>query len=237
MNKTTIHVSLALILGTCAMSTHAATVYTGDRLTIDSGIYTYDTYGNISNVSSGSWFGCDCNGNSSISGVEKTALHQGTEGFIIGVIQPTGTPTHPGPPTASDWNRITAPYIWYGNTAQEYTTSPITGSTETGLDFSGFNWPWNGIEDIPFGTGAWGAGFSDGIANFVWDGIYGHAYTLDYRLTVAPGDPSGFGGVRFAYHFEGTVEAVPIPAAAWLLGSGLLALVGAAQRKKITGQN
>ncbi len=169
--------------------------------------------------------------------MKRLALHQGTEGFIIGVIQGTGTPTHSGAPYATDWNRITAPYSFYSNTAQEYTTSPITGSTESGLDFSGFNWPWNGVEDIDFGTGAWGAGFNDGIANFTWDGIYGHSYTLDYHLTVPAGDPSGIGGVQFAYHFEGTVfegtvPAVPLPAATWLLGSGLLGLIGVANRQK-----
>lgn len=233
MKQPSLQLALIAILGLSTLTAQAATLNTGDQLTINSGIYSYDAYGYTSNVISGSYFGCECNGNGIISGTEKTALHQGTEGFIIGVVQGTGTPTHYGDPLATDWNRITAPYSWYGATAQEYTTSPITGSTETGLDFSGFNWPWNGVEDIDFGTGAWGAGYTNGIANFVWDGVYGHGYTLDYHLTVANGDPSGFGGVKFAYHFEGTVNAVPVPAAAWLFGSGLIGLAGIAQRRKV----
>ena len=32
--------------------------------------------------------------------------------------------------------------------------------------------------------------------------------------------------------FQGTVSAVPVPAAVWLFGSGLLGLVGVARRKK-----
>lgn len=232
MKQAPLQFALIAVLGLSTLTVQSATLNTGDQLTINSGIYSYDTYGDPTNVVSGSWFGCDCNGNNQITGVEKTALHQGTEGFIIGVVQGTGTPTHSGAPLSTDWNRITAPYLWYSATAQEYTTSPITGSTETGLDFSGFNWPWNGVEDINFGTGAWGAGYTDGIANFVWDGVYGHAYTLDYRLTVPAGDPSGISGVQFEYHFEGTVNAVPVPTAAWLFGSGLIGLAGVAQRRK-----
>lgn len=214
-----------------AISLQAAVVKTGDQLTIHSGFTTSSSYGGTF-VTAGSYFGCDCNGNGTILPNERTVLKQGTEGFIIGVIQGTGSPTHSGAPNETDWNRITAPYSWYGSTAQEYTTSPITGSTEAGLDFSGFNWPWNGIEDIPFGTGAWGEGFTNGIANFVWDGVYGHAYTLDYRTTIEQGSPTGIGGVQFEYHFEGTVvSAVPVPAAVWLFGSGLLGLIGFARRQ------
>ena len=231
MNKSTTQLSLTVVSVLFSVSSYAASLNTGDRLTITSGVTGYNSTGSTIGVISGSWFGCDCNNNSIITQNETLALQQGTEGFIIGVVQGTGTPTHTGMPYATDWNRITAPYAFFGNTAQEYTTTPITGSTETGLDFSGLNWPWNGIENIDFGTGAWGAGYTNGIANFTWDGIYGHSYTIDYHLAIAPGDPSGLGGVKFAYHFEGTVEAVPVPAAVWLFGSGLVGLVGVAKRK------
>jgi hypothetical protein len=33
---------------------------------------------------------------------------------------------------------------------------------------------------------------------------------------------------------EGSVSTVPVPAAAWLFGSGLLGLVGVARRKKVS---
>lgn len=221
---------LTTVISVSSLTTHAATVFTGDRLSIDSGITGTTTNGDPILIG-GSYFGCDCDGSGTITDSERVALHQGTEGFIIGVIQGTGTPTHSGPPLPTDWNRITQPYGWLGNTAQEYTTSPITGSTENGLDFSGLNWPWNGIEDISFGTGAWGAGFTDGIANFVWDGIYGHSYTLDYRTTIEAGSPTNLGGVQFEYHFEGIVSAVPLPASVWLFGAGMVSLAGLGRRK------
>lgn len=223
MKQCSIQFGLTVAIGFSVVTAQAAVVNTGDQLTINSGIY------NGGDVATGSWFAADTDGDNVISGFEKTALHQGTEGIIIGVTQGAGTPTHSGAPLPTDWNRITAPYSWFSNTGQEYTTSPITGSTETGLDFSGFNWLWNGTEDLSFGTGAWGVGYTDGIANFVWDGIYGHSYTLDYRTTVEEG---GFIGVQFAYHFEGVVNPVPLPAAMWLFGSGLIGLVGLARRKK-----
>jgi len=40
-----------------------------------------------------------------------------------------------------------------------------------------------------------------------------------------------FAGDNITFAFEGTVSAVPIPAAVWLFGSGLIGLVGLARRK------
>lgn len=74
--------------------------------------------------------------------------------------------------------------------------------------------------------------FTNGNAQFVWDSIYSHAYILNYGATVPPGDPSGTGGFRYFLHLEGTVQAVPVPAAAWLFGSGLLGLLGLGRRRR-----
>lgn len=233
MKPSALQIALALTLGVCAVGAQAAVVGTGDRLTINTGIATYDQNGYLTNVTSGSWYGCDCNANGIISGTEKTPMSQGTEGIIIGVTQAEGSPTHIGAPYPTDWNRIDAPYSFFGNTGEHFTVSAITGSTTSGLNFSGWRWDWyDGAYPINMGDGAWGAGFTNGIGNFVWDGVYGHSYTLDYHATIPAGDPSGIGGVSFAYHFEGTVQAVPIPSAAWLFGSGLLGLLGMRRRRK-----
>ena len=231
MNQFTTQISLAAVSVIFSMSSYAAALNTGNRLTINSGVYAYNNSGYTTGVSSGSWFGYDLYGNGTITGNHQVALQQGAEGFIIGVTQAIGTPTHTGAPTATDWNSITAPYAFFGNTGQEYTTSPITGSTEAGLDFSGFNWAWAGLDNNNLGSGAWGAGYTNGVANFVWDGIYGHSYTLDYHATLPISNASGFGNIGFAYHFEGTVEAVPVPAAFWLFGSGLLGLLSVVRKK------
>ena len=41
-----------------------------------------------------------------------------------------------------------------------------------------------------------------------------------------------FAGDNITFAFEGTVSAVPVPAAVWLFGSGLIGLIGVARRKK-----
>lgn len=92
---------------------------------------------------------------------------------------------------------------------------------------------WNGIPAIDLGGGAWEAGYRDGIANLAWSGVYDTAYTLDYHATIPLGDPSGLGGVGYALHLEGIVpEPIPVPAAVWLLSSGLTGLAGMIRRRE-----
>jgi len=103
----------------------------------------------------------------------------------------------------------------------------VTGSTAAGLDLSGWCVVWNGATPTNVGSAAWGAGFSNGVGNFVWDGVYGHGYTLDYHATVVGDDFSL--GVPYALHLEGPVQAVP-EASAWGMMLAGLGLVGFAAR-------
>ena len=137
------------------------------------------------------------------------------------------------------------------------------GAGNVTLDFSGWNVSWNGIPFINMGGGTADCGTtSDGICTgtntqvdppVTFDvggtqdygtGIAsvtclntcaaGETYTLDYQAVVPFGDPSGFGGVNYQLHLEGVIgSAVPVPAAVWLFGSGLLGLVGVARRRKV----
>jgi len=230
MNNTTIAAALALALGCAAHVSHAATLPWGTALTITSGVPSYDSNGSLVTVSSGSWFGMDINGDNQLASSERLAdLSQGMTGFIIGMPTPPGA-SHPGPPAPGDTNYIDAPYSLFGNTASEYTTIGITGGITTGLDMSGWVWRYAGI-DFNMGSGAWGSGFSNGIGKFVWDGVQGHAYTLDYRSRIPVGDPSLFGGVGMAWHFEGVV-AIP-EASIWGMMLAGLGLVGVARRREL----
>jgi len=219
-----------------AMSASAAVVNTGDVLSINAGVPAFDGSGTYTGISSGSYFGMDTNGNGKISGTEKTALSQGTTGLVIGVTTTAGA-SHPGAPTAGDTNAITAPWSFFGSTGSDYVTTAVTGSTTSGLDMSGWTVTWNGIPAIPMGAGAWGVGFSEGVGNFVWNGVYGSTYTLDYHGTVPANDPSGFQFVSYALHLEGTVTAAPVPEAStygmMLAGLGLVGFMASRRRKSI----
>ena len=130
---------LSLALGASALSldTHAATLVNGDVLTINAGTLIYDANGDPAGVSSGSWLGCDCNGDGKIQPVEMwPPLAQGTTGIVIGVATLPGA-SHSGFPLPGDSNAIDAPYMFFGNTGSDFTARGITGSTTTGLDMSG----------------------------------------------------------------------------------------------------
>lgn len=230
IKKTAIAVAFGAVFGVTTMTAHAATVSNGDQLTIMNGVQQVDANNNPVNVTVGSWFAMDLSGDSKIQGTEKTPITMGSQGIIIGANQTPGQ--------IDTWTFNAA-------TGMDHTpTVAITGSTETGLNMSGWTVNWNG-GDIPMPSGAWNPGNcatvgvscanANGIGTFTWNGLDGGSYVLDYAATVPP--PSGFAGTKYYLHLVGTVQLaptapIPVPAAVWLLGSGLLGLVGVARRKK-----
>ena len=206
-----------------ATAVFSATLAAGDRLNIEQGVW--EEY-NYAYVQSGSYFGLDTSGNGKISGSEQNPIGPGYSGGLVIGLTTTPGASHTGSPTAGDGNAITAPWYFFGNTGSDYLVTPVTGSTEAGLNFSGWRSTWKGDTTFDWSGGAWGAGFADGIANFTWDGVYGHSYTLRYHATVPSGDPSGFGNVRYELFLTGTVKAVP-EAETWALMLAGLGLVGA----------
>lgn len=132
--------------------------------------------------------------------------------------------------TVTEVPGIDEPWNFFGNTGMHFTTSPITEVAPGELDFSGWRVTWNGIPAINMGTGA-NATITCSTASC----SDSSTFTLDYAATVPAGDASGFGGVAYAFHATGHVQGaptIPVPAAAWLFGSGLIGLVGVARRRK-----
>ena len=256
--KTLLAVAIGLALGVDALPAHASVLYNGDTLSITQGVATYTASGAVGNLSTGSWFAMDINNDGIIQNNEKTVITPGSEGgIVIGQLQNSGPTTGFSATSGTVTQQLSGPgqidtWSFFGYQGNDYTHvngggTPITGSTTNGLNLSGWAMYWNGMPDIPMGSGAWTPGncsalgctgytFSNGVAQFVWDGVYGDSYTLNYAATVsgATGAATGFNGVKYFLHLTGIVGPfpVPLPAAMWLFGSGLLGLTGIAFRKK-----
>lgn len=159
-------------------------------------------------VLSGSYFAMDTNGDSTFQKSERTPIIQNA-GVSINKAQ-SASGTHSGAPDGSESPGLDQPWNFFGNTGLHQTTSPVlinsSTATTTTLDFSGWNVAWNGIDSIPMGNGP-----SNGEATIscTVDCADGDTYTLDYFATVPLNDPSGFGGVPYNLHLEGTVFVPP----------------------------
>lgn len=105
--------------------------------------------------------------------------------------------------------------------------SSCVGNTCTlSVDLSAWEVMWNGSAfeqgPRPLNTGPFVA------ATGTYD-LLTHAYSLSWASQINGGP---FNGVTGYWHLEGTM--VPVPAAIWLLASGLLGLVGLARRKRLS---
>ena len=103
-------------------------------------------------------------------------------------------------------------YMFYQNMGGSFNDDKTGTQTVDGVELTGVqSFYWSGTAYAPNPINAWAFDFSDGV-QFNGDKI----------------DPGGHGWAVRA----GDVSAVPVPAAVWLFGSGLLGLVGMARRKK-----
>ena len=245
IKKTTLCSAMAVAMGSASMGA-LADLTTSAVLEFDDGVINC-VYGGtppsgctagITDVTTGSFFSMDANGSGSVETSEKVPITM-KNGVHIGTIQ-SATGSHSGAPTGGEGGNIDNGWEFFTNTGLHQTTSPITASgsgTTMSLDFSGWNVTWNGIPSIPMGGDAANFSGDTGIATIVCSQASCSAsstFTLDYNAHVPLGDASGFGGVPYALHMTGHVgtSAIPVPAAVWLFGSGLLGLVGVARRKK-----
>ncbi len=236
MNKKLIATAILAAIGTSGVVTTAsAALATGATMNFDAGVAS--AYGK---VTSGSYFGMDTNGDGQIKAAERTAIAQ-NDGLIIGTIQ-DASGSHSLGVDGTESPGIDAAWEFFGNTGMQYSLNPTNilsddGAGNVTVDFSGWGVTWNGITRIDMSSGAWGAN-ADGeaIVTCGVDCAENDTYTLSYTARVPAGDPSGFGNVAFELFLTGTVgaavSAVPVPAAVWLFGSGLLGLAGVARRRK-----
>ena len=229
MKSTMTKVAAVAILAVSANAAQAVALNNGDVLTITSGTTSSASFGGF-----GSFFGMDTNSNEKIFGSEATAIIGGT-GYTIGATTPDAS--------------TSAIDSWYFNSGygENYVKgTPITGSTEAGLNMTGLTVFWGGL-DIPMGYSAWQVNptnpttnnimeytgpYTSSTAVFQWSGIYGDTYTLDYTATVPLLAP--FGGTQYYLHLEGTVmQAVPEASTYGMMLAGL-GLVGFAARRRKT---
>lgn len=209
MKKTVLALAVAAVAGFAA-SANAAPISTGGVFTMRSG-GGFDTSAGIG--------GGLVNVDPSIAGfVDQTA---GTWGVA------STTPFFGNVWTASNGQLVSAPGTYNLNTATDALTS--VGSCTVAND-----------GNICFNVGA---GQIAGTIDFAWSVSSGirvvNVWNINGNgsLTAAavPGMENGpFPGFNAAFDLTAPnlVTAVPVPAAVWLFGSGLLGLVGIARRKK-----
>lgn len=83
-------------------------------------------------------------------------------------------------------------------------------------------------------TGAFGSGITKTGSVLVDNGSGGWTGTLIASSNIGDAWGSSFSGIQYTEEMNITLTAspIPVPAAAWLFGSGLLGLVGVARRRK-----
>ena len=163
-----------------------------------------------------------------VFGLGQTPI-TGINGIILGTTQPYDF---------SSSANVIDQFSFLAATGMHFTTAPTSVLSTSGnnatIDFSGWEWTFNnGLTIFDLGSGAWGSN-PEGIANIVCgiDCGNGDSFTLAYTATVPDNEPNGYAGYLYELHLTGTVSSVPVPAAIWLLGSGLLGLSAVARLRK-----
>ena len=223
--KSTLSTAIGLVLGSTALNA-SASLTTSATLNF--------TLGQVMDVGSGqtdivgSYFSMDQQGNYVVEPFEKTPISS-FNGIHIGIVQ-SARGSHIGSIDGSENPNIDNPWEFKANVGMHQTTSPITVNGGSGdnltLDMSGWNVTWANIASIPM-IQQGDADISCTIGSSCSDSS---SYTLDAAFHVVG---AGFTTVPYTLHLEGQVSSVPVPAAAWLFGSGMLGLIGISRRKKV----
>lgn len=200
-----------------------------------------------SNVcTAGSCFGLDAVPDVN-SGPDTFINISGFQGLIVDgqTIQPAAG-SHLGPIDGSETPSVDNPWLFNGGTGMHFTNTPLTKSSGADntmlLDLSGIHVMWGG-NTLGRYEAALGV-YEDAIVTCQFICGDGESYLLTYRMLLSAecgpeGDPSCFGR-QYQYDYltlRGAIVGndlanVPVPAAVWLFGSGLIGLIGVARRKK-----
>lgn len=236
MNNKMMFSSLAVLLSANTGLAEAA-LSSSALLAFDTGYQICDSSGVCTGMT-GSYFSVDTNDDGSFTAYESIGISPGTDGgLLVGQAQ-LASNSHSGYPDGTEIAPFDSPWTFLGNTGMHQSTTPTYIISDDGvgnvqLDFSGWSAVWNGNPDIDLGGDSANYASETGLATVTCgiDCSQGDSFTLDYAAHV-PLNNSGLGGVYWGIHLEGTISAVPVPAAIWLFGSGLIALF-AASRKRV----
>ena len=226
MKKTLIFSALATAGMIAAPSAHAALAADAQLLMgpqtgfCSYGLGTYPDNCTVAAIPSGNYFAMDNDGSGVWEDGERVGIEAGPDGGILLGVDQSAFPS------------IDATWGFFGNPGNHVQAGTLSVASAAGnsatINMTGWTVMWGAPQaPIDMGQGA------DAIVTCGVDCGVGDSFVLDYNAVVPSG---GFAGVAYQFHISGTIGAgtpeIPVPAAVWLFGSGLLGLVGVARRRK-----